>query len=372
MKVGVLTSSRADYGIYLPLLKKLKEDKNFDLSIIAFGSHCSKKYGRTVDNIKQDGFIIFEEIKNLIDDDSPKGITKSYAKTVDLFADFWHKNDLFDLVLCLGDRFEMAAAVNSGIPFKVNFAHIHGGDTTLGAIDNIYRHQITLASKLHFPTLMLYKKRILDIIGSDKESYVKVTGALSLDNLNEIPLISKDDFFKKWNIDLNQPSILITIHPETIDFNMNESYCLESVSALEKLKEDYQLIITMPNADTSGSVFRNAFVNLNLQDGNKVKMIENFGIQSYFTCMKHVSFLLGNTSSGIVEAASFKKYVINLGDRQKGRFTGNNVIHCPFNSTEILNKVESIKDDVYEGENPYYRGGAADIIIQTIKRNFNE
>lgn len=368
LKIAVLTSSRADYGIYLPLLKKLKADEEFELYIVAFGSHCSEKYGKTVTNIRKDGFTVYAEIDNLIDDDSPKGIAKSCAKTIDLFADFWDKNSQFDWVFCLGDRFEMAAAVNAGIPFGIKFAHIHGGETTLGAIDNIYRHQITLASKMHFPSLPIFKDRIHELIGKNTIDSIEITGSLSLDNLKDIPLLTKGEFFEKWNIDLNRRSILVTIHPETVDFTMNESFCAESIAAFEKLKEYYQLIITMPNADTSGSVFRTAFENLQKQDQNNVKLIENFGTQSYFTCMKHVNFLLGNTSSGIVEAASFDKYVINLGDRQKGRFAGKNVIHVPFDSKQILIAVDRLKGKTYEGINPYFQGGATQKIIQTLKQ----
>lgn len=171
---------------------------------------------------------------------------------------------------------------------------------------------------------------------------------------------------------MNRPSILITIHPETVDFKMNESFCVESITALEKLKEEYQLIITMPNADTSGSVYRKAFEDLHRQDQDNVKLIENFGTQSYFSCMKHVDFMLGNTSSGIVEAASFGKYVINLGDRQKGRFAGDNVINCSFDSQELLKTVHSIQHKSFKGDNLYFRGGAAEIILKALKENVND
>jgi len=368
MKIAVLTSSRADYGIYLPLLKQLSVDTSFEVSIIAFGTHCSEKYGKTVKNITSDGFPVFAEIDNLLDDDSPLGISQSYAKTAHLFADFWNKNNTFDWVFCLGDRFEMAAAVNAGVPFNIRFAHIHGGETTLGAIDNVYRHQITLASQLHFASLPIFKNRIKEIIGSEDSSTSRVTGSLSLDNLATLDLLSKDEFNTKWNIDLDLPTILITIHPETVDFKSNELFAKESIEALSILLEHYQLVITMPNADTAGSIFRNEFIKFGENYPEKVKLIENFGTQSYFTCMKFAKLLLGNTSSGIVEAASFNKYVINLGNRQKGRFSGSNVIHVSFNSEAIIKAVKDINNKPYEGENPYFRGGATKVIIDAIKR----
>ena len=367
LKIAVLTSSRADYGIYLPLLKQLKEDQDVELSIIAFGTHCSKNHGYTVTNIKQDGFLVYAEIDNLTEDDSPLGITKSYSKTIDLFADFWNQNNFYDWVFCLGDRFEMAAAVNAGIPFGVKFAHIHGGETTLGAIDNVYRHQITMASKMHFPTLPIFKERIKNIIGHEDDSIIKVTGSLSLDNLETLDLLSKEDFYIRWNIDLDVPTILITIHPETVDYESNETFANESIQALIELQKNYQLVITMPNADTAGSIFRDAFIKFGENYPEKVKLIENFGTQSYFTCMKYAKLLLGNTSSGILEAASFNKYVINLGNRQKGRFCKENVLHVSFNSGAIIKAINEINDRPYKGGNPYYQGGASKVIIDTFK-----
>lgn len=369
LNIALLTSSRADYGIYLPLLKALESDHYFSLHIIAFGTHCSEHHGNTVDAIKNEGFSEIIEINNLLNGDTVKDITLSYANTVKLFADFWDEHENYDWVICLGDRFEMAAAVNAGIPFGVKFAHIHGGETTLGAIDNIYRHQITLTSKLHFPSLPIFKERILELIGKESESTIKITGSLSLDNLSNLELLTQEEFKTKWNIDLTIPTILITIHPETVDYKSNKIFAEESIKALTELQKSYQLVITMPNADTAGSIFRNAFQIFGESYSEKVKLIENFGMLSYFTCMKYAKLLLGNTSSGIVEAASFQKHVINLGDRQKGRFAGENVIHVPFDSEKIIHSVNELKDKSYNGENPYFRGGATEIIINALKES---
>lgn len=369
IKIAVLTSSRADYGIYLPLLKDLKADTSIDLSIIAFGSHTKEKFGSTVKNIKADGYSVYAEINNLSDNDSPFGISSSYGKTVNLFAKFWNDNLDFDWVICLGDRFEMAAAVNAGIPFGIKFAHVHGGETTLGAIDNIYRHQITLASQLHFASLPAYKTRIMQLVGKEHEENIKVTGSLSLDNLKNINLLSRKEFKAKWDIDLNVPTILITIHPETVEYQTNDYFAKESIDALTSLQKDYQLVITMPNADTAGSIFRNAFLDFKDSYPVRVKLIENFGTQSYFTCMKYARLLLGNTSSGIVEAASFNKYVINLGNRQKGRFAGKNVIHVPFKKEQITDAVNKFINSTYRSDNPYFKGGASKIIIQALKKS---
>ncbi len=207
MKIAVLTSSRADYGIYQPLLKRLNHEHSIDLSIIAFGSHCSEKFGYTVNQIEEDGFEVSYKISNLLEGDTPLDIAKTYANTLTLFSDFWDLHPDFDWVFCLGDRFEMAAAVNAGIPFGIRFAHIHAGETTLGAIDNIYRHQISLTAKLHFVATERYAERIHELIG--KKGTTELVGSLSLENSQALSFLSKSEFREKWSIDLEIPTILI-------------------------------------------------------------------------------------------------------------------------------------------------------------------
>jgi len=352
MKVGVLTSSRADFGIYLPLLKALKEDDFFQMELIVFGTHLSKFHGYSVQQILDEGFEPKHQIHQMIMTDEPVSIATSYGVTAMKFAEFW-QNNVFDCVFCLGDRYEMAAAVAAGIPFNVPFAHIHGGETTLGAIDNVYRHCITLAAKWHFVAAEPFIVRVKEITGTDKNCVV--TGSLSLVNLQQSPLFGLDEFRNKWQIDLSIPSILITLHPETVAYQQNEFYASEAFNAFKQLSQEYQLIITMPNADTSGMIYRNVFQKLKATNPEKIYLIENFGTQSYFSCMKHVGLVLGNSSSGIIEAASFGKYVINLGDRQKGRLTSPNTIDMSFDNELIINKVKEIFGKEYKGTNIYFQ-----------------
>lgn len=364
MKIGVLTSSRADYGIYLPLLTAMKTDERFELSIIAFGSHTRPEFGETIRSIYTDSYNEVIAIDNLLVGDSPEIIAKSYANTVLIFADFWSKRgSTFDCVFCLGDRFEMAAAVNAGIPFQLNFAHFHAGEITLGAIDNIYRHQLTLASQLHFVSLPIYAKKVWELTGV--KNTTTVIGSLSLLNQVNLPLLSVDEFYKKWQIDLSIPTILITVNPETVNFEKNEHYAEITVKALRELANEFQLVINPPNADTNGSIFRKAFVDLQ-KEIKTIKIIESFGSQSYFSCMKHASLMLGNTSSGIIEAASFQKYVINIGDRQKGRFAPENVIDIPFDYDQICEKTRTYINQTYLSENPYFNKNAIILTINNL------
>src|SRR6056297_3452482 len=240
MKIGVLTSSRADFGIYLPLLEELKQDTFFDLTIIAFGTHGSPYHGETISEIQEAGFKNIDLIQSVLLNDNPNGISTSYGLTVTKFADYWSENK-FDLVFCLGDRYEMSAAVQAGIPFGIKFAHIHGGETTLGAIDNVYRHQITLASTIHFPSTEDYKRKIETIIGDDEHVYN--VGSLSLDGIEDFQFMEENEFRNKFGITDN-PYVLITFHPETVKSGKNQEYSLELKSVLDELSHEYYLVIT--------------------------------------------------------------------------------------------------------------------------------
>ena len=369
MRIGILTSSRADYGIYLPLLQKIKSDPFFDLEIIAFGTHLSKFHGFTLNEIEKGNFNKIHKISSLISNDDEQAIATAYSLTALKFADFWAAHT-YDCVLCLGDRFEMSAAVQAGIPFVVKFAHLHGGETTLGAIDNIYRHQITLASSFHFTATEAYKNRVIEIIGSDRGVYTE--GALSLDNIESFEVIGKDFFYDKFNIP-KKDFTLVTFQPETVATKMNITYAQVMKEALSKIAEEINLLITMPNADTLGTVYRQAKETLKKTYPNNVFLIENFGKINYFSAMKYAKFLIGNTSSGIIEAASFGKYVVNVGDRQKGRVRSQNILDCSFDVEEIVRKSDEAKNlGEYMGENVYYKPNVASNIISILKKSHEE
>lgn len=365
--IGILTSSRADYGIYLPLLKTLKEDPDFNLKLIVFGTHLSPFHGYTINQILEDGFKVDYKIESMLVGDSPNAISTAMALTSLKFADFWRDNKLeFNLVFCLGDRYEMFAAVSAGIPFNIPFAHLHGGEKTLGVIDNTFRHAITLTSKYHFVSCKEHGERVAKLTESNDNIFN--IGALSLDNLNSLPLLSIEDFFIRFGVDLSKPTILVTIHPETINPEMNGMYVEELAKVLLKLKE-YQVLITLPNADTSGTIIRKRLLQLPKQSNNRILCFEDLGSQSYFTAMKFCFFLLGNTSSGIIEAASFGKWVINIGHRQEGRKQSKNVYNAPFKEEFLLKRVREIeKKPEYKGENIYFKGNAAITICSILKK----
>ena len=231
MKIGVLTSSRADYGIYKPLLSRLKLDKRFDFEVIAFGMHFQIQHGTTINEIEQDNYNKILKVDGMPTGDSPIDISAGYGNLVTAFSEFWNKNS-YDWVFALGDRFEMSAAVQAGIPFEIKFAHLHGGETTLGAVDNIYRHQITLASKLHFTAAEDFSERVEHLI--TKNDCIFNVGALSLSNINDVKLPKWVNVCEKFQLP-SVPFVLSTFHPETVELEKNREYVDVLMDTLSEL-----------------------------------------------------------------------------------------------------------------------------------------
>ena len=274
INIGVLTSSRADYGIYLPLLKKMREDKAIEFFFNCFWYTSKKDFGYTVEQIEMDGFNIDKRLDCLkIWGYTPEDIAQNYAYTGSMFAKYWGKL-LLIWFLCLGDRFEMAAAVNAGIPHGISFAHSHAGESSQGAIDNIYRDQISLASELHFVSINALQDRIEKLTGKMKTAFY--CGAIGLENIQSIQLLSIEEFKAKWNIDLSIPTILLTVHPETIQPERNKNYIKELEKVLRELLDETQVLATMPNVDTLGSWYRKMFDDMKGIDNLKLlKILEH-------------------------------------------------------------------------------------------------
>ena len=364
MNIGILTSSRADYGIYLPLLRRLSQGGSFKLFIFAFGTHVSHFHAYNIEKLIADNWGEVVPVESMVLGDSPEAISTAIGLTTIKFSSVWQKYEgELNLIICLGDRYEMFAAVSAAVPFNIPICHIHGGETSLGAIDNIFRHSLTQMASLHFVSTEQYAEKVRKL--SDENAQVWNVGALSLDNIQQMELYSVSDFHRKFGIDLNIPSILTTFHPETKAGEKNLQYVEELIQAI-LLSRDYQWIITMPNADTFGNRIREKLNDI-IDQNPSIIGIENFGTRAYFSAMKHCKFLLGNTSSGILEAASFCKFVVNLGYRQKGRACSENVIHTPINTAAILDAIARAASlGEYTGNNIYWNGGASDRIYNVL------
>ena len=346
--IALISCGRSDYNIYLPLMKKLNNHSNINLDIIAAGTHSMPEYGNTIEAFVNDGLEVKHVVNTISNNDTSGGIAKSMADTITEFYNIWESNS-YDLVFVLGDRYEMFAAASSTIPFNIPLAHLHGGETTLGAIDDKFRHAITAMSTYHFTSSEEHKKRVIDIIGTDKNVFN--VGTLSLEFINDLNITPK-----------HTNNILFCYHPETVNLN-NEESINDVCDALDSI--DATFTVLLPNNDTDHNVVRDIIQKRLV--GSKYKISKALSYNEYYTELANCNCMLGNSSSGIYEAASFGKYAINIGDRQKGRNTGENVVHCGISKDEIIkayNKIDSLGE--WKGGNIYYKPNTSNKIIEVI------
>lgn len=365
--IGVVTVARSDYGIYLPILHRIQDDPDLHLHLIVAGMHLSPEFGLTVRAIEQDSFEIGDRIEMLLSSDTPEGIAKSTGLGVIGFAQAYSRFRP-DILLVLGDRFEMLSAVIAAVPFKIPVAHIHGGESTEGAIDEVIRHAITKMSHLHFVATEAYARRVIQM--GEEPWRVVVTGAPSLDNLRRMRLLSREELEQRYGLDLSAPFLLVTYHPVTLEYEKTEEQVRELLAALKEV--DLNLIFTYPNADTSSrTVIR--MIHDFVSHCPRARIMVNLGTQAYFSLMKYATAMVGNSSSGIVEAASFKLPVVNIGNRQQGRVRSKNVIDVSCHRTEIMAAIKTAVSPEFRAglqdiDNPYGDGHASERIVAKLKR----
>jgi GDP/UDP-N,N'-diacetylbacillosamine 2-epimerase (hydrolysing) len=365
MNIGVITTSRADFGIYLPLLRKIRE-RNHEFFLFVGGMHTSADFGNSYLLIEKEGFAIAEKLKGLSGKDSPEGVAQSMASTLEEYARIWPKYQAkLDVVFVLGDRFEMYAAASSLIPFNIPIAHLHGGEITMGAMDNKFRHAITMLCDFHFTSHEKHAQKVEEMLGRNHNVFN--VGSLGVQSLMSEELFSPQQFQEKFSFDITQQFILTTIHPETLSLGKNKEYITQFIDAIKEI--NLPVLCTLPNADTEGGIIREVLLDFEKKYPQKIKCFENLGFKGYFTAMKNCSLLVGNTSSGIIEAASFKKMVVNLGDRQKGRFAGANVVNVAFEKKAIVDAVHQLKNkDTSAIVNPYVQENSAEKIVDFLEK----
>jgi UDP-hydrolysing UDP-N-acetyl-D-glucosamine 2-epimerase len=355
--IGVVTTSRADYGILRPVLRAIEAHPELHLRLYVSGSHLLERHGMTVRGIEADGFPIAERLETLTGDDTPQGITASMALGTREFGAAFARSAP-DLLVVLGDRYEMHAAAVAALPFTVPLAHLHGGEVTEGAIDEALRHGITKMSHLHFPATGASADRIAQL--GEERWRITVAGAPSLDNLREIEILDRSAL----GISPDRPFLLVTYHPMTLE---PEHAGERAQAVLDALRDvDADLVITAPNADTGReAVMRRieAFV----AERRGANLLTNAGTQRYFSLMAHAAAMVGNSSSGIIEAASFGLPVVNVGIRQRGRLRARNVIDTPENAQAIRAAVDQAISPAFREataviDNPYGDGHASERI----------
>lgn len=365
-RIGVVTVGRSDFGLYLPLLRKIEADRGLMLQLFVSGAHLESHHGHTVRDIRAQGFRRIIPVPMLEKSDLPVGITDSMGKGV---AGFGRALDRHrpEILVVLGDRFEMHAAALAALPFNIPVAHIHGGELTEGAIDDALRHSITKLSHLHFASTKEYAQRIKQL--GEERWRVRVVGALGLDNLREIEIQGRLELGRRLGGPLPAQFVLATFHPVTLEFKQADGQIQCLLAALSTL--DIPVIFTAPNADTNGSVVaRRIRAYVGRHPG--CRYVENMGTQSYFSAMTEALVMVGNSSSGIIEAASFGLPVVNVGTRQDGRLRSGNVIDCGYATKAVVAALRRATSPAFRAAsrrkvNRYDAGGAAGLILSAIK-----
>ena len=364
--IGVVTVSRSDYGIYLPVLKRIQEEPELRLHLIVSGMHLSPEFGLTERAIEQDGFEINERIEMLLSSDTPEGIAKSMGLGTIGFAQAFARF-LPDILVVLGDRFEMYAAALAALPFKIPVAHIHGGELTEGAFDDALRHSITKLSHLHFVSTQEYARRVKQL--GEEPWRITVSGAPSLDNIDSIDLLGTHELEDKYGLRLDRPQLLVTFHTVTLEYEQTKWQVGELLAALNSC--EMPVVFTMPNADTNSSVVIRIIEEF-VRRNPSARIVDNLGTRGYFSLMAVAAVMVGNSSSGIIEAPSFRLPVVNIGTRQNGRVRARNVIDVGYTSEEIVEGIKEavsaeFRESLHGLVNPYGSGQASDKIVKTLK-----
>jgi len=322
-KVCLITGTRAEYGLLYWLMKEIESAEDLKLQLVVTGMHLSPEFGNTFEEIEKDGFLIDKKIDLLLNSDSELSISKSISIGIDKFATTF--NDLKpDLILVLGDRYEIFSAVSAAMVARIPIAHIHGGETTEGAIDEPIRHSITKMSHLHFPATNEYQNRIIQLGENPKRVFN--FGGVGLDNINNLNLLSKEDFERENNFKLGDKNLIVTFHPATLEKDSAKTQFQELLNYFSSINKT-KIIFTKSNSDIDGRTINNMIDKYVTSHQNCI-WFKSMGQINYLSALQFVDAVVGNSSSGLIEAPSFKIGTINIGDRQKGRIKAKSVIDC--------------------------------------------
>ena len=368
--ICVITGTRAEYGLLYWVMKSIDLDPKLNLQLIATGMHLSSEFGLTYNQIEKDGFIINKKVEVLLSSDTSIGISKSIGLGMISFAEAYQELKP-DIVLVLGDRFEIFSAVSAAMIARIPIAHCHGGEATEGLIDEPIRHSITKMSHLHFCSTDEYKKRIIQL--GERPKSVHNVGALGIENINKLNLLSKKEFEDSISFKLDKEyNFLVTFHPVTLENSTASQQIFQLLKALDSI-ENCKIIFTKSNSDTDGRIINDMIEDYVLKNSEKSICFTSLGQLRYLSALKYVDCVIGNSSSGLIEVPSFKKATVNIGDRQRGRIKGNSVIQCEPKFNEIKKAItKSISNDfkknvLLNSLNPYGTGNSSNIIVNTLK-----
>ena len=369
-KICVVTATRAEYGLLKCLLDDIKADNDLDLQIIATGTHLSPEFGLTSKQIEGDGFTVNKKIEVLLSSDTPVGVSKSMGLAQISFAEAFDELKP-DIVVVLGDRYELIPIVSAANIARIPVAHLSGGEMTEGAMDEMFRHAITKLSQLHLTAMDEYTHRVIQM--GEQPSSVYTVGEIGLDNLMRMKLMSRSDFEYSIGCELKKRNILFTYHPETTqDITKTETDFSKILLSLDRL-EDTLLIFTKANADVGGRLINKMIDEYIAQNKDRAICFASLGQLRYLSALKYVDAVVGNSSSGIVEAPSFKIATINIGNRQRGRIRASSILDVDVNEDKIFNAIQRIytsefREILKDTTNPYGQGNSSHKVVHVLKQ----
>lgn len=367
-KVCVITGTRAEFGLLKPLIQRIDQDGELEMQLVVTGMHLSPEFGLTYREIEEAGFEITERNEMLLSSDTPSAITKSVGIGLIGFADIFTRL-MPDIVVILGDRYEMLAAAMAAMVHRIPIAHIHGGELTLGAMDDAFRHSITKMSTLHFASTEEYRKRIIQL--GEQPGSVFCVGALGVENIKSQKLLGKEELERDIGFSLGQPYVIVTFHPVTLEKSATEEQFGNLLLALEEFRE-YRIVFTKANADTDGRIINQLIDEYVAGNKERVAAFISLGMIRYLSALQYCEMVIGNSSSGIIEAPSFRIPTVNIGNRQEGRARGKSVIDCDCTVEGITHAMhlaqEMNKNGVLSNEcNPYEGENTSESILQVVK-----
>lgn len=366
-RICVVTGSRAEYGLLYWLMKEIQASPALELQVVATGMHLSPEFGLTYRGIEEDGFRIDDKVEMLLSSDTPVGIAKSIGLGTIGFADAFARLKP-EIVVLLGDRFEIFAAAQAALVARIPLAHLHGGETTEGAIDEAFRHAITKMAHLHFTATEEYRQRVIQL--GEEPARVYNFGAAAVDGIRNQKLLSRPELEQALGFSFGERNLLVTFHPVTLEADTAGQQFGELLAALDDFP-DIRLIFTMPNADTGGRVIRSMIEDYVAAQPGRATAFDSLGQLRFFSVMGQVDAVVGNSSSGLIEAPSFHIGTINIGDRQKGRIRATSVVDCEPHREAIraaLRRLYSreFQESLRQVVNPYGDGQVARRIVQVL------
>ncbi len=341
VRICVVTATRAEYGLLRPVIKGMMNNPDFEVSLVVTGMHLSPEFGLTYREIENDGIPISKKIDILLSADSPSAISKSMGLALISFGEYFSENN-FDMVLLLGDRYETLAVACAAVNARIPIAHMHGGEITEGAVDDAFRHAITKMSYLHFTSTEAYRKRVIQM-GENPDRVFNV-GSTGIENIENVDLLSRDELSQELGMNLSKDYAVVTFHPVTLENYTAEEQINELLEAIDEFS-DMSFIITKANADQNGRII-NSILEKYAEDHINARVYDSLGMRRYLSALKYASMVIGNSSSGIIEAPSFRIPTVNIGDRQKGRVRADSVIDCKPCKPQKLDIIKAMKEAV--------------------------